>query len=102
MPDVVVIGAGPGRGALRLRCLQTGAGVSKSSSTRIFRGSRSARASLPQCMEWLDEAGLLHAVVEAGFQHKNGAIFQWGKSARDLRFSGEGQCGMGNDLPGAP
>ena len=31
---------------------------------------------LPQCMEYLEEAGMLDAVKAAGFQRKNGAYFQ--------------------------
>src|SRR5690606_16964765 len=34
---------------------------------------------LPQCMVYIEEAGMLDAVNAAGFQFKNGAAFGWGE-----------------------
>ena len=42
---------------------------------------------LPQCMEYLDEAGMLDAVRAAGFQRKNGAYFQRAGNYSQFDFS---------------
>lgn len=41
---------------------------------------------LPQSMEYLEQAGMLRAVVEAGFQYKNGAAFACGDRYTDFDF----------------
>src|SRR5271154_2275659 len=41
---------------------------------------------LPQSMEYIEAAGMLRDVVEAGFQHKNGAAFAWGDRYTDFDF----------------
>jgi len=83
MPDVAIIGAGPA-GAVAAALL-----VNAGWSVEIFERTHFPRFSigeslLPQAMEWLEEAGLLRDVIETGFQHKNGAMFQWG--AREAAF----------------
>jgi flavin-dependent dehydrogenase len=42
---------------------------------------------LPQSMEYLEQAGMLKAVVEAGFQLKNGAAFARGEQYTEFDFS---------------
>ena len=72
--DVLIIGAGPA-GAT------AGAILNKRGFTcRIIERAHFPRFSigeslLPQCMDFLDEAGLLEAVQEARFQLKDGARF---------------------------
>ena len=73
--DAVVIGAGPS-GAVAAAIL-----ANKGYKTLILERETFPRFSigeslLPQCMEYLDEAGMLPAVEAAGFQKKNGAVFQ--------------------------
>ncbi len=85
MPDVAIIGAGPS-GAVAAALL-----VKAGWSVEIFERTHFPRFSigeslLPQSMEWLEEAGLLRDVVEAGFQHKNGAMFQWGERQEAFDF----------------
>jgi flavin-dependent dehydrogenase len=73
--DVAIIGAGPA-GAVAASLL-----AAKGYDTVILERQEFPRFSigeslLPQCMEVLDEAGMLDAVVSAKFQLKNGAAFE--------------------------
>lgn len=73
--DVLVIGAGPS-GAIAAALL-----VNKGYSVRVLEKETFPRFSigeslLPQCMQYVEEAGMLAAVHAAGFQYKNGAAFQ--------------------------
>ena len=72
--DVIVIGAGPsGAIAAALLC-QQGYGVSILEKQHFPRFSI-GESLLPQCMEFVEQAGMLPAVQAAGFQFKNGAAF---------------------------
>lgn len=73
--DVAILGAGPS-GSVAASFLHK-LGV----KTAVFEREAFPRFSigeslLPQTMGILEAAGLLRPVVEAGFQHKNGAVFQ--------------------------
>jgi len=73
--DVIIIGAGPA-GATAAAAL-----CSSDLSVMILERSRFPRfvigeSLLPQCMDVLQEVGLLEAVEAAGFQRKTGAIFR--------------------------
>lgn len=50
---------------------------------------------LPQSMVYLEEAGLLQDVVEAGFQHKNGASFAWREGRTEFDFRDKFTPGWG-------
>jgi flavin-dependent dehydrogenase len=50
---------------------------------------------LPQSMEYLEAAGMLRDVVEAGFQFKNGAAFAWGDRYTDFDFRDKFSPGWG-------
>jgi flavin-dependent dehydrogenase len=83
--DVVIIGAGPA-GAV-------GAAFLRRQGRRVLVLEREqfprfsiGESLLPQSMEYLEAAGLLRDVVEAGFQHKNGAAFAWGDRYTDFDF----------------
>lgn len=85
MLDVAIIGAGPA-GAVAAALL-----VRRGWSVEVFERQHFPRFSigeslLPQAMEWLEEADLLRDVIETGFQHKNGAIFQWGERQEIFDF----------------
>ncbi len=72
--DVLVIGAGPS-GAIAAALL-----VRRGYSVRVLEKETFPRFSigeslLPQCMQYIEEAGMLAAVHAAGFQYKNGAAF---------------------------
>lgn len=94
MPDVVIIGAGPAGSVAAALLANRGWRVEVFEHTHFPRFSI-GESLLPQCMEWLDEAGLLHAVVESGFQHKNGAIFQWGDRQETFDFREKISAGWG-------
>lgn len=92
--DVVIIGAGPA-GSVSAAIL-AGAGLSVEVLERThFPRFSIGESLLPQAMEWLEEAGLLRDVVDAGFQHKNGAIFRWGEREESFDFSMKSSAGWG-------
>ncbi|MFP8966884.1 NAD(P)/FAD-dependent oxidoreductase [Pokkaliibacter sp. CJK22405] len=83
--DVIVIGAGPS-GAVAATLL-----AKKGYRVVILERQHFPRFSigeslLPQSMEFLEKAGLLRAVVEAGFQYKNGAAFCRGEDYDQFDF----------------
>ncbi len=75
--DVVVIGAGPAGAVAAAFLRRQGRRVVVLEREQFPRFSI-GESLLPQSMEYLEAAGLLRDVVEAGFQHKNGAAFAWG------------------------
>lgn len=72
--DVLIVGAGPAgsvaAGLLRKRGIEVLV-IEKETFPRFSIGE----SLLPQSMAYIEEAGMLQAVVEAGFQYKNGAAF---------------------------
>ncbi|PTB20748.1 FAD-dependent oxidoreductase [Trinickia symbiotica] len=84
--DVAVIGAGPAGAVAAALVARAGRSV------RVLEREQFPRFSigeslLPQSMAYLEEAGMLQSVVQAGFQYKNGAYFVCGdkSSAYDFR-----------------
>ncbi len=84
--DVLVIGAGPAgsvaasiinKNGLKVRM------VEKEKFPRFVIGE----SLLPRCMEALDEANLLDAIKEQGFQQKFGAKFLSGSNVCDFKGS---------------
>ncbi|MBR9911163.1 MAG: NAD(P)/FAD-dependent oxidoreductase [Gammaproteobacteria bacterium] len=72
--DIAIIGAGPaGAIAAALLC-RRGHRVMVLEQARFPRFSI-GESLLPQCMEFIDEAGMTDAVARANFQYKNGAAF---------------------------
>lgn len=83
--DVAILGAGPS-GSLAAALLHK-----RGLKVAVFERETFPRFSigeslLPQTMEILEEAGLLRPVVEAGFQHKNGAAFRRGERSSVFDF----------------
>ncbi len=72
--DVVVIGAGPS-GAVASSLLADYGYKVLVLEKEYFPRFSIGESLLPQSMEFLEQAGMLQAVVEAGFQYKNGAAF---------------------------
>lgn len=76
--QVVVIGAGPS-GAIAAALLKR-----KGHDVLVIERQHFPRFSigeslLSHCLDFVEEAGMLDAVIAAGFQRKNGAAFAWGE-----------------------
>ncbi|APA84132.1 NAD(P)/FAD-dependent oxidoreductase [Paraburkholderia sprentiae WSM5005] len=72
--DVAIIGAGPAGSVAAALLRQAGRSVLVLERQHFPRFSI-GESLLPQSMAYVEEAGMLQAVVEAGFQYKNGAYF---------------------------
>ena len=72
--DVAIIGAGPS-GAVAAALLRRAGHTVLVLERQHFPRFSIGESLLPQSMAYLEEAGMLQAVVEAGFQYKNGAHF---------------------------
>ncbi|HSV24116.1 MAG TPA: NAD(P)/FAD-dependent oxidoreductase, partial [Xanthobacteraceae bacterium] len=72
--EILVIGAGPAGSVAAALLRQQGRQVLVLEREQFPRFSI-GESLLPQSMEYLEQAGMLRAVVEAGFQFKNGAAF---------------------------
>lgn len=83
--DVAIIGAGPSGSVAAALLRQHGWQVCVLERQHFPRFSI-GESLLPYCMEILDEAGMLQAVNEAGFQLKNGATFTWGDRNTTIDF----------------
>ncbi len=83
--NVLVIGAGPS-GAIAAALL-AGKGYNVSVFEKdIFPRFSIGESLLPQCMQYIEEAGMIDAVRAAGFQHKNGAAFMCGERYTEIDF----------------
>ncbi|MCK9467773.1 MAG: NAD(P)/FAD-dependent oxidoreductase [Porticoccaceae bacterium] len=72
--DVAIIGAGPSGAIAAALLRQQGLKVVVLEQATFPRFSI-GESLLPQCMEFIHEAGMGEAVDQAGFQYKNGAAF---------------------------
>lgn len=92
--DVLIIGAGPAgsvaAGLLRKRGIDVLV-IEKETFPRFSIGE----SLLPQSMAYIEEAGMLQAVVEAGFQYKNGAALVRGDSYTEFDFRDKFSAGWG-------
>ncbi len=92
--EVLIIGAGPAgavaAGLLRKQGRQV-LMIEKEQFPRFSIGE----SLLPQSMAYIEEAGFLRDVVEAGFQHKNGAAFQRGTKTTAFDFRDKFSPGWG-------
>ncbi|GHB16140.1 NAD(P)/FAD-dependent oxidoreductase [Salinicola rhizosphaerae] len=84
--DVIVIGAGPSGATAAARLAAEGHDVLVIERAHFPRFSI-GESLLPQCMQHLEEAGLLETVLAADYQPKNGAAFTRGgvETAIDFR-----------------
>ena len=72
--DVLVIGAGPSGAIAAALLIAQGHRVIVLEKTRFPRFSI-GESLLPQCMQFIEEARMIQPVIDAGYQHKNGAVF---------------------------
>ncbi|HTH74239.1 MAG TPA: NAD(P)/FAD-dependent oxidoreductase [Trinickia sp.] len=92
--DVAVIGAGPAGAVAAALLARAGKSVLVLERQHFPRFSI-GESLLPQSMAYLEEAGMLQAVVEAGFQYKNGASFVHGEKASSYDFRDKHSEGWG-------
>jgi hypothetical protein len=84
--DILIIGAGPS-GMVSACYLQDKGFNIKVVEKAIFPRFSIGESLIPQCMDNLEEAGLLEAVSKAGFQKKYGARFIKGSQVGEFDFS---------------
>lgn len=92
--EVAIIGAGPS-GALASALLCRAGFKPLVLEREYFPRFSIGESMLPQVMGLLEEAGLLQAIVEAGFQHKNGAVFVRGDRKSEFDFRQKFSRGWG-------
>ena len=92
--DVLIVGAGPAGAVAAGFLRQQGRRVLVLEREQFPRFSI-GESLLPQSMEYIQAAGMLQDVVEAGFQFKNGAAFAWGDRYTDFDFRDKFSEGWG-------
>lgn len=92
--DVLVIGAGPA-GTIASTLLKRAGHRVEVVEKQHFPRFSIGESLLPQCMEYLQQAGMLEAVEAAGFQKKDGAAFAWGERSTQFRFDEQFTPGWG-------
>jgi len=92
--EILIIGAGPAGAVAAALLRQQGRQVLVIEREQFPRFSI-GESLLPQSMAYLEQAGMLRAVVEAGFQFKNGAAFVRGDSYTDFDFRQKHSVGWG-------
>lgn len=92
--DVVIIGAGPS-GAIASALLHKQGHQVLVVEREEFPRFSIGESLLPQCMVYVEEAGMLDAVNNFGFQYKCGAAFNRGNSYTDFDFTDKFSPGPG-------
>ena len=92
--DVLIIGAGPA-GAVAAGLLRKQGHKVTIIEKETFPRFSIGESLLPQSMAYIEEAGMLQAVVEAGFQFKNGAAFARGGRYTEFDFRDKFSKGWG-------
>jgi hypothetical protein len=92
--DVAIIGAGPS-GAVAAALLRKAGRSVLVLERQHFPRFSIGESLLPQSMAYLEEAGMLQAVVEAGFQYKNGAHFVYRDQSSAYDFRDKHSAGWG-------
>ncbi|MBP0597852.1 tryptophan 7-halogenase [Herbaspirillum sp. LeCh32-8] len=92
--DVLIIGAGPS-GSIAAALLHRQGHKVLVVEREEFPRFSIGESLLPQSMEFIEEAGMLRAVVEHGFQFKNGASFVRGEQETAFDFREKHTPGWG-------
>jgi len=92
--EVVITGAGPS-GAVAAGILRKQGHQVLVLEKETFPRFSIGESLLPQSMKYIEEAGMLKDVVEAGFQYKNGASFTWQGKSTDFDFRDKFSEGWG-------
>lgn len=91
---VIIIGAGPS-GSIAGAMLQNKGYQVTILERQVFPRFSIGESLLPQCMEFIRQAGMLEAVMNAGFQFKNGASFAYRDQRTEFSFEDKFTPGMG-------
>ncbi|MCH2276627.1 NAD(P)/FAD-dependent oxidoreductase [Thalassospira sp.] len=83
--DIAIIGAGPAGSVIAKFLHDAGMAVTVLEA-ETFPRFVIGESLLPNCMNVLERAGLLDAVTDAGFQFKNGAVFECGAQYMSIDF----------------
>lgn len=94
MNKVIIIGAGPS-GSIAGALLQNRGHQVTILERQHFPRFSIGESLLPQCMAFIEEAGMLDAVVNAGFQFKNGASFAYRDQRTEFNFEDKFSDGIG-------
>ncbi|WP_432722089.1 NAD(P)/FAD-dependent oxidoreductase [Jeongeupia wiesaeckerbachi] len=92
--DIVIIGAGPS-GSVAAGLLRKAGRDVVIIERETFPRFSIGESLLPQSMEYIEKAGFLQDVVEAGFQYKNGAAFARGDEQAHFDFREKFSAGWG-------
>jgi flavin-dependent dehydrogenase len=92
--EILIVGAGPAGSVAAALLRQQGRQVLVIEREEFPRFSI-GESLLPQSMAYLEQAGMLQAVVEAGFQFKNGAAFMRDGQYTDFDFRDKHSEGWG-------
>lgn len=92
--DILIIGAGPS-GAVAAGMLRRRGFEVLIVEKQLFPRFSIGESLLPRSMAYIEEAGMLQALVEAGFQHKNGAMFARGDRYTEYDFRDKFSPGWG-------
>jgi flavin-dependent dehydrogenase len=92
--EVIIIGAGPS-GAVAAGLLRRAGRAVTLLEKETFPRFCIGESLLPQSMEYIEAAGMLQDVVEAGFQFKNGAAFACDKRHAQFDFRKKFSPGWG-------
>lgn len=92
--DILIIGAGPA-GAVAAGLLRKQGRQVLILEKETFPRFSIGESLLPQSMAYIEEAGMLQAVVEAGFQFKNGAAFARADRYTEIDFRDKFSQGWG-------
>src|SRR5476649_1934649 len=92
--EILIVGAGPAGSVAAALLRRQGRQVLVIEREQFPRFSI-GESLLPQSMEYLEQAGMLKAVVEAGFQFKNGAAFMRDGCYTDFDFRDKHSAGWG-------
>lgn len=92
--EVVITGAGPS-GSIAAGILRKLGRKVLVLERETFPRFSIGESLLPQTMQYIEEAGMLQDVVEAGFQYKNGASFTRGPMATEFDFRDKFTQGWG-------
>src|SRR5450830_425396 len=92
--EVLIVGAGPAGAVAAALLRQQGRHVIVLEREQFPRFSI-GESLLPQSMQYIEQAGMLRAVVEAGFQYKNGAAFVRGERYTAFDFRDKHSPGWG-------